>query len=129
MIRSIKSVHAYQANEKFTVILIINPDSICVDTAQFIIPFEDDAAADTLFFTPNGDGKNDYFEITGGNTPCDHSNRLTIFNRWGEKVFETGGNELKWNGTANGVNLANGVYFYVLEGEGFKRSGNITLLK
>ena len=126
-------VHAYRVNEKFTVILIINTDSFCIDTAQFIIPFEDDAVSDTLFipnvFTPNGDGKNDYFEITGGDTPCNNSNRLVILNRWGEKVFEVEGNELKWDGGKNGINLTNGVYFYVLEGEGFKKTGNITLLR
>ena len=126
-------IYAYKINEKFTVILVINSDVICSDTTQLIIPFEDDAAADTLFvpniFTPNGDGKNDYFEITGGDTPCNNSNRLMIFNRWGGKVFEVKGNELKWDGAKNGVNLANGVYFYILEGEGFKKRGSLTLLR
>ena len=125
-------VHVYKINEKFTVTLIINTDSICIDTAQLIIPFEDDAAADTLFipniFTPNGDGNNDYFEITGGDTPCNF-NRLIIFNRWGKKVFESEGNELKWDGTKNGANLGNGIYFYVLEGKDFKKPGSFTLLR
>ena len=113
--------------------MIVNSDSTCIDTAQFIIPFEDDAAGDTLFipniFTPNGDGKNDYFEITGGEVPCNNSRKLIIFNRWGEKVFETEGNELKWDGIKDDNSFTNGVYFYILEGEGLKKAGNVTLIK
>ncbi|MHC5202949.1 T9SS type B sorting domain-containing protein, partial [Myroides sp. LJL119] len=39
--------------------------------------------------TPNGDGKNDYFEIE--NLYKFPENRVEIFNRWGVKVFETDG--------------------------------------
>ena len=126
-------LHTYESNEKYRIILIINSDSTCTDTIQAVIPFENNAAMDTLFipnvFTPNGDGKNDYFEITGGDTPCNNSNRLMIFNRWGEKVFETEGNELKWDGTKNGADLTVGVYFYVLAGEKLMKSGSLSLLK
>ena len=125
--------HTYQTNEKYRVILIINPDSTCADTVQAVIPFEIDAAADTLFipnvFTPNGDGKNDYFEILGANNPCVSANKLTIYSRWGKKVFESEGNRLTWDGTKNENILTSGVYFYVLEGEDFKKSGNLTLIR
>ena len=126
-------LHTYNANEKYTVILIINPNSFCADTAQAVIPFENDAFTDTLFipnvFTPNGDGKNDYFEITGVDNRCITGNKLMIFNRWGLKVFEAEGSQLRWDGTDNENALTEGVYFYVLEGEGFKKSGSVTLLK
>ena len=126
-------LHTYQANEKYKVILIINPGSACADTAQKAIPFENDAVSDTLFipnvFTPNGDGKNDYFEIIEIDNSCTEINRLMIFNRWGKPVFEAEGSQLKWDGTSNGNILANGVYFYVLEGKSFKRSGSVALLK
>ena len=84
----------------------------CADTAQTIIPFEEDAAADTLLFipnvfTPDGDGKNDYFEIMGDDNPCAPVNKLTIFNRWGKKVYEAEGSQLSCDGTKNG-NLHNG---------------------
>ena len=127
-------MHAYQTSEQYTVILTISPGSECADTIQALIPFENDAGSDTLFipnvFTPNGDGKNDFFEIIGTNNPCIIAvNRLVIFNRWGMKVFEAVGSQFRWDGRNNGNELTTGVYFYVLEGEGFKRSGNVTLLR
>ena len=126
-------LHRYQSNKEYTVILIIDPGSTCADTAQAIIPFEDDMVSDTLFipnvFTPNGDGENDYFEIIGIDNPCNDIKQLTIFNRWGKKVFEAEGSEFKWDGRNNGNALAGGIYFYVLEGEEFKKSGSVALLR
>ena len=126
-------IHAYLTNEKYTVTLITGPGSQCSDTAEAVIPFENDAYTDTIFipnvFTPNGDGKNDYFEILGIDNPCIDISRLTIFNRWGLKVFEAEGNQIRWDGSDSGDALADGIYFYVLEGEEFKKSGSISLLK
>ena len=126
-------LHIYGVNEKYTVLLITNPNSACADTAQAVIPFENDVSTDTLFipnvFTPNGDGKNDFFEINETANPCISFSKLTIFNRWGMKVFETEGSQLQWDGTKNENALTDGVYFYVLEGEGFKKSGCVTLLR
>ena len=126
-------LHAYSTNEKYTVMLISNPGSQCPDTIRTVIPFENDAFKDTLFipnvFTPNGDGKNDYFELLGLDNPCVAINRLMIFNRWGLKVFETEGNQLKWDGSSNGNLLTEGTYFYVLEGKEFVKSGGLTLLR
>ena len=126
-------VHTYQTNEKYKVVLIINPGSACADTAQKGIPFENDAVSDTLFipniFTPNGDGKNDYFEVKEIDHPCTDISRLMIFNRWGKKVFEAEGSPYKWDGSTNENVLSEGVYFYVLEGERLKRTGSVTLLR
>ena len=71
-------------------------------------------------FTPNGDGVNDLFEITGLKSYPDH--KISIFNRWEQKVFETKNYQNNWDGTPN-VNYANseklpsGVYFYIFEQE------------
>ena len=61
--------------------------------------------------------------------PCIDINRLMIYNRWGKKVFEAEGNGLKWDGTHNGNALTDGVYFYVLEGEEYRRSGSVILFR
>lgn len=62
--------------------------------------------------TPNGDGKNDFF------SPFPYrsidSIELTIFNRWGDIVFETTDPDILWNGTntESGELVSDGVYFY-----------------
>ena len=72
-------------------------------------------------FSPNGDGINDTWEIEGAlSFP---NNRLTIYNRWEQKVFEKSNYQNDWNGTTNRINnsntneLPNGVYFYFFEEE------------
>jgi gliding motility-associated-like protein len=70
-------------------------------------------------FTPNGDGKNDFFVIKGLN---DRKVRVMIFNRWGNKVYENGAYDNSWDGTPNVQNLTfgngkvpAGVYYYIIE--------------
>ena len=79
----------------------------------------------TLFvptgFSPDGDGVNDGFIIKGiENYP---QNSLSIFNRWGNKVYEQAPYDNSWSGNtknasgfvlSNGT-LPNGTYFYVLD--------------
>lgn len=64
-------------------------------------------------FTPNGDGYNDLFTPR---KPLRFVSRveLEIFNRWGQKVFETTDPEIKWDGKdqKTGKELPDGVYFY-----------------
>ena len=73
--------------------------------------------------TPDGDGKNDYFIIDNiGYFPNNH---VSIYNRWGRKVFETQGYDSHGNvfrGYAEGVSvvgkgekLPTGTYYYVVE--------------
>jgi len=63
--------------------------------------------------SPNGDGINDTFFIT--NIQARPNNRLQIFNRWGNLVFDRKGYQNDWDGTWKGQNLPDGTYFYVLE--------------
>lgn len=68
-------------------------------------------------FSPNNDGINDHFNITGLYTIFE-KHKLLIYNRWGTLIFE-GNNDLKWYGIANrGINdghrVPTGTYFYVL---------------
>ena len=70
-------------------------------------------------FTPDGDGKNDFFFIKGieGRTV-----NLTVFNRWGNAVYQNDAYDNTWNGTPNvsGLIIGNnklpqGTYYYVIE--------------
>ena len=72
-------------------------------------------------FTPNGDGYNDYWEISGIESygRCD----VRIFNRWGKLVFSSKNYENDWNGTCDGVELPSAAYYYVINTE---NAGTIT---
>ncbi len=63
-------------------------------------------------FTPNGDGKNDVFEITGFEI---NTYRISIFDRWGINVFSSNNFNDYWNGKFKNENVAEGVYLYVIE--------------
>ena len=68
-------------------------------------------------FTPNFDGLNDGFNITGG---CIQSINKKIFNRWGELLFQSNQISEVWNGrTITGDKVPEGTYFYVFDIEMF----------
>ena len=62
-------------------------------------------------FTPNGDGQNDEFQIFGSFDAVRHF-EVQIFNRWGEKLFESFDRNFKWDGTYRGKLLPPDVYVY-----------------
>ncbi len=70
-------------------------------------------------FSPNSDGTNDLYVIQGiGNYP---KNKFSIFNRWGNQVFEAAPYTNTWNGKSTeglrigGDELPVGTYFYILD--------------
>lgn len=80
--------------------------------------------------TPNGDGKNDLLIFKGLEAFPD--NRLTVFNRWGNTVFEASGYQIKgdaWDGTYDGEVLPAGTYFYVLTFGEFEVKNSLTILR
>ena len=63
-------------------------------------------------FSPNGDGINDFFEIKELNDPKFADNQLTIFDRYGNAVYESARPyDQQWQGAG----LPDGVYFYKLD--------------
>lgn len=78
-------------------------------------------------FTPNEDGKNDYFEIL--NLPADNCTEqfegVAIYNRWGGTVFESKDRNFKWTGE----HFSAGEYFYMVKYTRRKYKGAVTLLK
>lgn len=83
-------------------------------------------------FTPNGDGKNDYFHvITRG-----HHQIISfrVVNRWGQTVFQTVNETDKWDGTFHGVPQDMDTYYYYLKyrcdnGTTFEKKGSVTLIR
>jgi gliding motility-associated-like protein len=80
-------------------------------------------------FSPNGDGINDAFCMSGR---CIQSITLLIYDRWGEKVAEIYND--CWDGSYRGKEAAPGVFVYRLEavlfdGSVIERQGNVTLVR
>jgi gliding motility-associated-like protein len=74
-------------------------------------------------FTPNNDNQNDLLRF---NFPY---NRVVIFNRWGQKVFENYDNAF-WDGkTPEGRDVPDGTYYYLIETEEETYKGYIQLLR
>jgi gliding motility-associated-like protein len=73
-------------------------------------------------FTPDGDGINDTWIID--NIESFSNNTVTIFNRWGNQLWQTkdyNNTTNVWNGkTQSGAGITSGTYFYVIELEGGK---------
>lgn len=82
-------------------------------------------------FTPNNDGKNDCFGISRwGYTSIQE---FSIYNRWGQRVFQTKNVNDCWDGKIKGVLQPSGGYSYVIRlqtncGE-IKRTGTILLIR
>ncbi|MEM1217561.1 MAG: PKD domain-containing protein [Bacteroidota bacterium] len=107
------------SNEVEVRVVVIDP--LCIEPYLFI----------PQAFSPNGDGKNDVFRPRGNFIDEVY---LIVYDRWGEKVFETRDPNGGWDGTYLGQRLTPDVYGYYLEinclgGEVYIKKGNVSLLK
>ncbi|HEY9176236.1 MAG TPA: PKD domain-containing protein [Flavipsychrobacter sp.] len=86
-------------------------------------------------FTPNGDGNGDYFLPRQLLSRSVSKFEMHIYNRWGEKVFETNAlNGRGWDGKYGGDDQPIGVYIYLINvtfanGITERYQGNVTLLR
>jgi len=94
-----------------------------VNNASFVVP---------TAFTPNGDGRNDYFRPRAvGYRSVKY---FKVYNRWGEEVYFGKSLEQGWDGTWGGKPAELGVYFWHISfidrrgGEGYMK-GDVTLLR
>ncbi len=92
----------------------------CEDVAFVRVTVEDEPP---LFapnaFSPNDDGINDRFTLYG-NQQVQRIDRLLIFDRWGELIFELNGLDVNdeqagWDGTCRGQECPSGVYVFYAE--------------
>jgi len=78
-------------------------------------------------FTPNNDGMNDVFTINTEAVlgPCTN---MVVYNRWGQKEFESFGANIVWDGrNFGGIECITGTYFYVIEVKGMSFEGTVLL--
>lgn len=93
--------------------LIITNNIGCSDTATNTIKVVGNCyIAIPKAFSPNGDGLNDYLYPTNAYKSKDLL--FMVFNRTGQKIFETRNWENKWDGSFNGNPQDPGTYVWVL---------------
>ena len=68
-------------------------------------------------FSPNGDGINDIFKVKDGYQSLTEFHAY-IFNRWGQKLYEWSDPAGGWDGTFNGHEAKQGVYFVLIKAKG-----------
>ena len=82
-------------------------------------------------FTPNNDGKNDFFSVGFENLAAFE---VIIANRWGQIIYTSTDPNFAWDGTFNGKPCQDDAYVYLIsatgvQGKTFSLSGNVTLLR
>jgi gliding motility-associated-like protein len=82
-------------------------------------------------FTPNGDEINEFFEVKSYFT---ESFNMSVYNRWGEILFQTNTASEGWNGRTNGVPAPPGFYIYKVEvmdskGKKIAKNGSVLLIR
>ncbi|MBN2349659.1 MAG: gliding motility-associated C-terminal domain-containing protein, partial [Bacteroidales bacterium] len=89
-------------------------DEVIINVSELFIP---------SIITPNGDFKNDYFEING--IDDQHPAQLIIFDRWGNEVYSNEFYQNEWHGQNNkGGEITEGTYFYFIRlANGYTKKG------
>lgn len=96
-----------------TYAVTVSDENDCKLFLEFNLPSLCDALVFYDVFTPNGDGQNDRWIIEG--IESFPNSTLSIFDRWGQLVFETTGYSNNWEGTrSDGSTLPLGAYFFIL---------------
>ncbi len=96
-----------------------------IEDCGIVLPCEVDDIRNSISkaVTPNGDNRNDTFEV-GIGLDCGFTYTLQVFNRWGNEVYKSNNYTNNWDGTSSssvtGDQLPSGTYFYIVE---IKQSG------
>jgi len=112
-------------------VLVLNTDNGCIDSLAFNIEVQGIDYI-TNVFSPNGDGINDEFVFDEFGIKVIS---VEIYNRWGSLVMNWTDLDKGWDGRgADGQDLPDAVYFYVLTAEGedgyyYENKSSITLIR
>lgn len=83
--------------------------------------------------TPNGDGTNEVFRVFYTNGASVEDFTLSVFNRWGQKVFTSSDINEGWDGTKNGTPQNMDTYLYIakfrINGEEEEVEGQFSLIR
>lgn len=122
-------VHTYSNPGLYTVDLTIVNVNGCRDSATDQIAVLAPEPETEFFipntFTPNDDGVNDFFRISVQGNPVFY---ISIYNRWGQKLFESGDSKFQWSGKFQGQDCPDGVYTYQIGGA-IQKTGVIHIIR
>lgn len=120
-----------------TLFTVVGTDATsgCSASDTVTVFVDENGSCDIVFyngFTPNGDNNNDFWYIDG--ISIDLKNEVSIFNRWGDKVWETVGynnTDKRWDGRSSKGNkiVPDGTYFYIIKFKDKIYKGYIELTK
>ncbi|MFT5723229.1 MAG: gliding motility-associated-like protein, partial [Bacteroidia bacterium] len=123
--------HLYADAGTYIAQLFVSSAEGCLDTTSQTLIIKDEIL---LFIpnaiSPNGDGLNDVFRVTGiGYTHID----IQIFNRWGERIYESD-EFTEWDATYRGEKVQMGAYIYIMNivdnrGRKFHEVGEVQVIR
>jgi gliding motility-associated-like protein len=105
--------HIFHANGVYHVTLAVQSNNGCWDTITHDYVIISDLQVPNVF-TPNNDGKNDFLEFK--NIEFFPNTGLTVYNRWGSKIYSSSDYHNDWNGGGH----SDGVYYFILDGPELK---------
>ena len=124
-------LHTYENPGIYDVLLIVEDLNDCMDsTIQQVIVYYEFVLYLPSAFTPNNDGDNDAFCPKGLRMEKYKSYELSIYNQWGDRIFETNDINECWDG----ANCPSDVYNWLIIitdelGKLRKQNGLVTLIK
>lgn len=123
----------YLLNQSTQIILQVNNNQNCFNTDTLLINFEGCRAIEVpSAFSPNGDGINDVLQAIQLDDQTVFQ-RFIVYNRYGQKVFQTNNLANFWDGTFHNKKQEIGVFSYLLtytcENEPELKFGTVTLLR
>jgi len=127
-------LYVYRDTGAYRITLIAENIYGCLDTSYGEVIIE---GAYTIYipnaFSPNNDGKNDFFTVYGGGI---QKLDMFIYNRWGERMFHSDNINRSWNGSSelNNSSCKEDVYVYLVKvtdmyGKKHELSGSVTLVR
>lgn len=111
---------------------VANETSTCIDISSVKLNISESELEVPNFFTPlDSPGSNDEFRVKYKSLIRFN---CSIFNRWGNKIYQWNDPSKGWDGKYKGKYVNPGVYYYVIEAEGaegkkYKKSGDINILR
>jgi gliding motility-associated-like protein len=115
---------------KYDVVLVVETE--CIDSLRQTIQVVSPPIEVPNVFTPNGDGANDVFKITGLLEP--QKFECHVYDRWGVQVWQTTDYQQGWDGKSANANVPDGVYYYTLritlyDGTPYLKTSSLTLVR